>query len=141
MTRQSLGVCLPFLLLHMCACSPSSLPSGSESAGCVTVSAGAAEVKAGNFTIGALASFRTSAGGGKIWWRPDSGDISPGLRITATPIDRSLEEKPRTFKAVGAVSGASTFFYPSSVKLPRPGTWRIEGTSGRDSGCIVISLL
>jgi hypothetical protein len=117
---------------------------GSKNASCVRINdqrdVRSGQIAMGNFA-GALAAYRESKGAYdapplNFYVIPES--LSAGkVTVTMTPV--TADSTARTMTSSQVESAGRWKYFPVSVTVPAPGTWRFTAVSGQQRGCFQVT--
>jgi len=105
------------------------------------------DVRSGGIAAGAFneaAESYVAPGGDDIvslYWIPEHADDLSGLTVRGTQVsggDASFVHDESTVSELIGDTGEWRY-YLTDITIPAPGTWRLEATSGEDTGCFTIT--
>ncbi|WUH97787.1 hypothetical protein OHR68_30365 [Spirillospora sp. NBC_00431] len=78
----------------------------------------------------------------KIYWTPLHASSKPwtGPRLTVHLTRLSGTRITRTLHQPTVAHGADgRSFYPTDTPIPAPGRWKLEASTGQDTGCFIVT--
>jgi len=120
-----------------------SLP-GDTSGACVDAD-GKRDVRSGGIAAGAFdeasASYDAQGDVVSLYWIPEHADDLSGLTVRGTQLSGGngsfVHDETKVSDLVG--DSGVWHYYLTAITVPAPGAWRLEATSGPDSGCFTVT--